>query len=298
MIQRYESASGNGNVLRIPVIRVAFALSLFVHTAALWPWMKPLNFLSPPEQAEKAASQLQVRLAPIAIPGTRTHSAPSARTASPGRPAPPASATRRPPPSPAPALAPDSPDTAIPPPKALIAPEYIAAPPVRSTGANPIGDMAALIESRRQSRGGPAPAPQPVPQVAEDENRRRDRIVAENLGSQRTPTFGRDPRGSGGIFQVEHIYYDYADFTFFGWNKEIRRNTRQLIEVRKGSSSDIRIAIVQKMIAVIREYEQEEFRWDSTRLGRSITLSARPRDSAGLEDFLMTEFFEDFQPRR
>ena len=298
MTLRYESASDNRDVLRIPVIRVAFALSFFMHAAALWPWMKPLNFLAPPQETEKAATRLQVRLAPIEIPTTRANSAPLARAEPPRRPSKPAPATRRSPPSPAPVLALDSPGSAIPPPATFISPQSTAAPPVRSTSPSPIGDMAALIEARRQSRGAPAPAPQSIPQVAEDENRRRDRIVAENLGSQRTPTFGRDPRGSGGIFQVEHIYYDYADFTFFGWNKDIRRNTRQLIEVRKGNASDIRVAVVRKMIAVIREYEQEEFRWDSTRLGRSIILSARPRDSAGLEDFLMTEFFEDFQRGR
>ncbi|MSQ52626.1 MAG: hypothetical protein EXR28_12130 [Betaproteobacteria bacterium] len=295
MTLRYESAGGDRDVLRIPVIRVAFALSVMIHAAALWPWMKPLNFLAPPEKTEKAASRLQVRLAPVTVPET---SASTARAAPARRSRPPARATRPSPRSPAQVLALDSHRPDIADPVASSIPESTAAPPVRSTNPNPISDMAALIESRRQSRGNPTPPPLPAPQPAEDDNRRRDRIVAENLGSQRTPTFGRDPRGSGGIFQVEHIYYDYADFTFFGWNKDIRRNTLQLIEVRKGNASDIRIAVVRKMIAVIREYEQEEFRWDSTRLGRSIVLSARQRDSAGLEDFLMTEFFEDFQRRR
>ena len=36
--------------------------------------------------------------------------------------------------------------------------------------------------------------------------------------------------------------------------------------------------------------------WVSQRLGRNITLSARPRDNAELEDFMMQEFFAD--PRR
>ncbi|MFM9967772.1 MAG: hypothetical protein ACKVQK_05115 [Burkholderiales bacterium] len=161
--------------------------------------------------------------------------------------------------------------------------------------------MASLVESRRLLRSDAAPSPSPAPprpQVQEDENDRRNRILAENLGSQRKPTFGQDTRGSGGIFQIENLYYDSADFLFYGWNRDIRRNTRQLIEVRKGNERDIRIAVVRKMIAIIREYEQEEFRWDSTRLRRSITLSARQRDSAGLEDFLLSEFFEDFQRSR
>jgi hypothetical protein len=90
--------------------------------------------------------------------------------------------------------------------------------------------------------------------------------------------------------------YNDAEFLFFGWNREIRRNTKQLIEVKKGNNADTRIAVVRKMIAIIREYEQEDFFWESQRLGRNLTLSARARDNAGLEEFLMREFFDD--PRR
>jgi hypothetical protein len=85
--------------------------------------------------------------------------------------------------------------------------------------------------------------------------------------------------------------YDYAEFLFFGWNKDIRRNTTQLIEVRKGSNSDIRIAVVRRMIVIIREHEDADFVFESRRLGRNVTLSARARDTAGLEDFMMREFF-------
>ena len=45
------------------------------------------------------------------------------------------------------------------------------------------------------------------------------------------------------------------------------------------------------MIAIIRESESGEFIWISHRLGRDVTLSAAPEDNAGLEDFLMREFF-------
>jgi hypothetical protein len=94
------------------------------------------------------------------------------------------------------------------------------------------------------------------------------------------------------VFTIERIGYDTAEFTFFGWNKDIRRNTLQTIEVRKGGEPDIRIAVVRRMIAVIREQEKEDFVWESKRLGRNVTMSARPRDTAGLEAFLMAEFFE------
>jgi hypothetical protein len=45
------------------------------------------------------------------------------------------------------------------------------------------------------------------------------------------------------------------------------------------------------MIAIIREQESEDFIWESKRLGRNVLLSARARDTRGLEDFLMREFF-------
>ena len=127
--------------------------------------------------------------------------------------------------------------------------------------------------------------------MAEDANARASRLAAANLGSDRKPSFGSDPRKGGGVFSIERLTYDPAEFTFFGWNKDIERNSLQLVEVRKGSEPDIRIAVVRRMIAIIREQEKEDFVWESKRLGRNVVLSARPRDSRGLEDFLMREFF-------
>lgn len=159
------------------------------------------------------------------------------------------------------------------------------------------GDFASYVESRRRSRGESAPpAPSVRPNTApplppDDDAARSKRIVAANLGLDRAPTFG-ESRPSGGIFQVTRLTYSDAEFLFFGWNKEIRRNTTQRIEVRKGAHSDIKIAVIRRMIAIVREYESEDFRWESQRLGRDVMLSARLADNAGLEDFLMREFFE------
>jgi hypothetical protein len=108
----------------------------------------------------------------------------------------------------------------------------------------------------------------------------------------RTPTYGRDLAG-GGIFQIQRIGYEDAEFIFFGWNRDIRRRSKQTIEVRKGENSDIRIAVIRRMIAIIRDNESGDFVWVSQRLGRNLTLSARPSENAGLEDFLMQEFFAD-----
>jgi hypothetical protein len=55
----------------------------------------------------------------------------------------------------------------------------------------------------------------------------------------------------------------------------------------------MQIAVVRRMIEIIRENTDTDgdFLWISHRLDRELTLSARPEDTAGLEDFLMQEFF-------
>ena len=89
---------------------------------------------------------------------------------------------------------------------------------------------------------------------------------------------------------------DEAEFTFYGWDKDISRRTYQKIVVRKGNNSDIRIAVVRRIIEVIRDIEKEDFNWSSQRLGRVVVLSARTVDNAGLEDFMMQEFFSATRP--
>jgi hypothetical protein len=160
----------------------------------------------------------------------------------------------------------------------------------------PAGDLSSYIEARRRAREPSAAASPPAetapPPPEEDENARANRIAAANLGLGRKQDFGSDPNRGGGVFSIRRMSYDYAEFMFFGWNKDIGRNAAQVIEVRKGNNSDIRIAVVRRMIAIIREHEQGDFLWESRRLDRNVTLSARPRDTAGLEEFLMREFFE------
>jgi hypothetical protein len=97
------------------------------------------------------------------------------------------------------------------------------------------------------------------------------------LALNRTPSFGYDPKSAGGIFQIEHLTYEYADFYFFGLNRDIGRNTKPLIEVARGADSDIRIAVVGKMIAIIRDNVSGDFTWLSQR--GPITMSARQSDS-------------------
>ena len=183
------------------------------------------------------------------------------------------------------------PEYKLPPPVSL---PTVAPPPAPARPA-PAGDMASYIEARRRARGTPEES-LAAPPATEDENARRNRIVAANITPQNTMTFGYVPKNGGGVFQVERMGFNDAEFIFFGWNKDIRRRAMQRIEVQRGSNPDIRIAIVRKMIEVIRITEQGDFQWDSVRLGRTLTLSARVADTAGLEEFMLHEFFDD--PRR
>jgi hypothetical protein len=284
----------------IRTIWLAFALSLLLHLAVLWPWLPQPHFLSS-ENPERGGARgpLIVQLAPRPRPATpppapppapQAQAQPAPKKPAPSKPAPP----RRPTPPPVVALNKPSSALVVPPPPqtppTTPAPLDLRIPPIA-------GDFSSFLEARRGVTGETAPvlsqSGAPSAQPEEDENERHNRIVAENLGLQRTPTFGYDPKAGGGIFRIEHLNYDDAELIFFGWNQTIRRNTRQTIEVERGDASDIRIAVVRKVIAIIRERESGDFVWVSHRLGRDVTLSARPGDTTGLEDFLMRDFFFD-----
>ena len=170
-----------------------------------------------------------------------------------------------------------------------------AAPPAPQTGPAPATDLASFVEARRRARGEISPVeaePQPVPSDAKTQ---ANRVAAANLSTARPMAFGFDPRRSGGIFSVIKLTYDYSEFTFYGWNRDMRRNTAQIIAVNKGNEPDIRLAVVHKMIGIIRDYEQADFVWESERRVRNVTLSARLRDTRGLEDFMLKEFFPDWR---
>jgi hypothetical protein len=295
-MSNWRGASRNmRDSVTIPTIWVAIALSLLIHVAVMWQWLPRIRLPSLDEPGRSEASgQLRVRLAPPPGPPPAPPPSPAQRT--PPLPTIQAQPAARPPPAPPViALNRPAPDAPAPPPAA---PSVTAPTPARPPGD---GDLASHIEARRRARAEPVPAPPPalfpdsvaIAPPAEDDHARANRLAAANLALRNRPTFGYDPAKSGGIFQIMRMGYEDAEFIFFGWNKEIRRNTAQQIEVRKGSNSDIRIAVVRRMIAIIREYEQEDFLWESRRLNRNLMLSARARDNAGLEEFMMREFFDD-----
>lgn len=271
--------------ITIPTVWVALALSLGLHLLLLWGWL-PKPMLSPFDDLDKGrkSGALALRLAPPRV-------APR-----PEAPVPPATPDARA--KPAPRLPKSAPPA--PPSPPIIAIEQPGKPAAAASPA-PAQDLATYVEARRRSRESvaqPSPAsPPPAPQPAETEQARHNRIVAENLGLASRPSFGTDRRHGGGIFQIERMSYDSAEFHFFGWNNAIQRESRQVIEVRRGTNPSMELAVVRRMIALIREQAEGEFLWESRRLGRDVTLSARTANNAGLEDFLLREFFPEYRLR-
>lgn len=297
-----RSAAARSGVT-IPRIWITAVLSLIVHALLFWQVRPDLHSPSDLEALRgEAKSPLSVRIAPPPRPPSPLAQRPSPPIVpSPPRPAPREAPRPRAEPKPAPPPPVIARRTPAPEAPVRTAPPVAQTPPAPQTPPAAPADLASYVEARRRARGESAPAAPaappsaPAPAVAadiEDPRERANRIAALNLGTNRTPTFGA-PRTGGGVFTIRHMGYDYAEFLFYGWNKDIKRNTGQVIEVRKGNNPDIRIAVVRRMIAIIRDYEQGDFVWESPRLDKRVTLSARQRDNAGLEAFLMREFFEE-----
>jgi hypothetical protein len=266
-------------------IRTALLLSLVLHALLLLNWAPdPLLDLRRPSEDDnkdgKPAGSLAVRLAP-----------PTSRHADE------APMIPRAPMMQAPRMTADAhrPSTHPPAPRVL-AREQSGAPPTVAEPPRMQGDLAAYIDARRREREpSPASPPSSASQRAETEQERDNRQVAENLGFNRVPVFGTGRMAGGGVFQMASLRNDSAEFLFFGWNKLIRRNAQQMIDVRRGDNATIQLAVVRRMIAIIREQSPTDFVWESLRLRREITLSARPDDNAGLEEFLLKEFFPDYR---
>jgi hypothetical protein len=126
------------------------------------------------------------------------------------------------------------------------------------------------------------------------------RINADAVAKERGPSDEekRDAKiksifqnGTNGIFEITSLGSQNATFTFLGWMSDFSASHRQYFEVEAPRGQDVRRVMIRRMIGLIREHYQGDFNWESHRQGRTIVLSARPEDSAGLEDFLMLEFF-------
>jgi outer membrane biosynthesis protein TonB len=155
----------------------------------------------------------------------------------------------------------------------------------------------------------PAPDDKPVDMMAYVNKKRAERdaeeasaarINAEAVAKEKGPSEEekRDAKiksnfqnGTNGIFEITSLTNNSATFTFLGWVGDFSASHRQYFNVEASRGEDVRRVMIRRMISLIREHYQGDFNWESHRMARTIVLSARPEDSAGLEDFLMLEFF-------
>jgi len=285
------------DIVQIPAIWLAFALSLLIHLVLLWKLL-PRNYLLPAQTAERsaAADRLQVRLMPSPSPRSAPSHASVRKAQSPSMRArrPPKAAARTPPRR---TMALAKPERNIPATPPIANPPPTTAP---TSGRPPaIGNLASLLDEAgrlARSKSSASLRSEPSTPPVEDADARDLRIAEANLGLGRTPTFGNDPIRGGGEFEITSMEYDDARLKFFGWDKDIDRNALQIFTVRLGNNKNMQIAVVRKIIEIIRSQVKGDFVWESKRLGRPVTLSARIEDNAGLEAFLMREFAEDASP--
>ena len=270
------------DVVAVPRVWLTIAVSILIHLAILFLWIPKTQLFGPKDQEEEAANdrlQVQIAAAPTPPPPPPPQQTPPPQPIPRPAPTPPRATPRAQPPV-VRMTAPEAPVIVPPPPP--------PAPPVATPQPTaPATDLAAFIAAKRRERGEPEAPP------AEDDAAKFNRAIAANLPTAARGTATQNKERGGGIFQIKRMTYDDAAFEFYGWNTAMGRRTPQLIEVRKGMNSDMRIAVVRRMIAIIREYEKEDFTWESPRLGHNVTLSARLSDNAKLESFLMHEFFDD-----
>ncbi|MBL8510483.1 MAG: hypothetical protein JNM52_02450, partial [Betaproteobacteria bacterium] len=242
------------------------ALSLLVHGLLLLVPHRQENLTNPASQGPLVVQLTPQK--PQAVEPPAASEAPTPPAPRPALPRPPLMAKPSAKPTGA-AIPPDPLPPETPPPK----PVTPTAPPV---------DFMAMVEARRAQRRAAEGTPNREP--TEDEVRTAN--INRNL---RTLSQGRD--NTGGVFQILHMGHRFAEFSFNGWSDQRINGWRQVIEVDAGIGGDVEIAIVRKMIEVIRQHYQGDFNWESRRLGRVVKMSARLEDTAGLEAFMMREFF-------
>ncbi|HUP30022.1 MAG TPA: hypothetical protein VM122_07615 [Usitatibacter sp.] len=250
-------------VILVRRIDVAVVISVLAHVLlfTLLPAAKP----TPPPSA--ASSPMQVVLVSPPLVAPQPVEAP-AREVTPPRP------VEKPVPRP-PTVSRPRPEA---PPTARA--EVPAESPRPTPSAPPEVDMMAAIEARRASRRAADAGRGAPPPTAGAED-----AATRNL---RTLTGGE---GVGGVFEILEKGTRRGTFVFNGWRQEARGKWRTVIEVDAGQGGNVELAMVQRMIVLIREYYSGDFKWESHRLDRIVTLSARIEDTAGLEEFMMREFF-------
>lgn len=178
-------------------------------------------------------------------------------------------------------------------PDALTRPDIAAAQPVTPVDPAPAPDLAppvdlmAYVNAARERRR----AAETSAQRENSESRAAERVPSADEVRMANIKRNLQPQGTNGVFQIVSMSVRTGKFSFRGWTTSSSNSRRELIEVDAGADGDLERAIVRSMIELIRKYYKGNFNWESQRLDRVIVLSARMEDNAGLEDFLIREFF-------
>lgn len=259
----------------------AFLASLIVHGLVLF--VVPQQRVGSGEPSETTRNSLLVNLRPPASPQS-AQSAPAAVPET--QPAP--SAERRPKASTAPVIALNKPrESTL---SRPVEPVMPAVPPSPAPAAPT--DMQSFVDAARARR-----------RAAEGLSG-RDQVAAAGPPAEREPSedeirMANVKRnltvGTSGIFQIISIESRRAAFSFRGWTNDSGNSRREYVQVEIGTNSSIEIAVVRRMIELIRKYYKGNFNWESQRLDRTVVLSARMEDNEGLEGFLLKEFFGEPQ---
>ena len=218
---------------------------------------------------------------PVAQPKPRPKPPKPARKPRPKTP--PVIATEQAQPEQLPAPKPEPEPESAPEPTPVPEPPQVSAPPAEAAPTDMMSYVNAARAKRRSALdeiarlNAEAVARERGPTAEE----RRDAIIKRNLQTE----------GTNGVFQIIGMDARNARFSFRGWTDNYSSAKRQIIDVRANPGEDIERAVVRRMISLIREYYKGDFNWESHRLGRVVILSARLEDNAGLEDFLIEEFF-------
>ncbi|MFZ6741626.1 hypothetical protein ACO0LC_00190 [Undibacterium sp. JH2W] len=164
-------------------------------------------------------------------------------------------------------------------------------PPPQAKETPPEMDMMALANAARERRRAAEEAAAQENEGARQAGRgMTPQEVAE--ANVRRSMQQANGRGGSGVFQLIDVSTRVGRFSFHGWNtRAIASGRKQFFEVDAGLGGDVRMAVVRRMIEIIRMEYKGDFNWESRRLGTVRRMSARIEDTAELESFLMKEFF-------
>jgi len=265
---------------------VGVLVSVLVHVFGIWFLLTKLAVEMPvasPSPGNMGLLLISEAAAPSSVPPPKTQATPAKPKSAPKprKSAPRQEQVRKP-------VVATAPEPAIPPPPD--APKY---------QQSVEEDFSTHIQAARQRREAAlAQERAEAGETAEDAPQSPNDIARANIQAQRG-WMGMDKDKSGGIFEVRDKTPFRASLIFRGWNANVSRSAQQNIAVERGSDESIEIAIVNKMIEMIRKKTSTDIPWRSQRLGRVITLSARLKDTAELQQFLMREmFYQDSAPPR